>query len=341
MIAFYITKPFLPVLVTGAIIAYLAHPFYTRSLKYIKNRHLASFIISVSVILLITVPFIIVLGLVSKEAIATYSTLSQHNLGTNFANVVCQSPEAASCKALKSLVGFLPERNLDYYMQATIEKITGFIISNVSDFLFSIPSMLLNLFVLAFVIYYLLKDGEAISNRIKNILPLKEIHKQNVFRRFHDSTYAVFYGNIAVAAVQGISGAIGFMFFGIPSPILWGAVMIIFALVPYFGTAIIWLPAALNLIFGGYLQNSNSAIARGVGLIVYGVLVISVVDNFLKPKIIGAKADIHPILVLLGVLGGLQLFGFLGLILGPVMLALLMTFVEIYEEEKAELEKYF
>ena len=341
MLAFYITKPFLPVLVTGAIVAYLVYPLHTRISKYIKNKRLASFIISVAVIILVTVPFTIVLGIVSKEAIATYSSLSKHNLGTNFVNIVCKSQEALSCKTLKLFVGLLPERNLDYYLQVTIEKITGFIINNISNFILSIPIILLNLFVLAFVVYYLLKDGEAIAKRIKNILPLKESHKKNVFQRFHDSTYAVFYGNIAVAVVQGILGAIGFIVFGIPSPILWGSVMAIFALVPYFGTAIVWLPAALNLIFEGYLQDSSLAIARGVMLIIYGILVISVADNLLKPKIISTKADIHPILVLLGVLGGLKLFGFMGLIIGPVMLALLMTFVEIYEEEKIELEKYF
>ena len=117
--------------------------------------------------------------------------------------------------------------------------------------------------------------------------------------------------------------------------------MVIFALIPYFGTAIIWLPAALNFIFIGYLQNDNSSTIRGIVLIIYGIFVISSIDNILKPKMIGAKAKVHPILVLLGVLGGLSLFGFIGLILGPIMLALLMTFVDIYEEEKAELEKYF
>lgn len=341
MLAFFIAKPFLPVLITGAIIAYLIYPFYIRSLRYIKNRHVACFAIAFSVVIIVTVPIIVVLGLVSKEAVATYSTLSQHNLGTNFAKIMCKNPEFAMCRTLNFIVWFLPEGNLDYYMQVSIEKITGFIIRNISDFLFSIPSMLLNLFVLAFVIYYLLKDGEAVSKRIKNILPLKESHKKNVFQKFHDSTYAVFYGNMAVAVVQGLLGAVGFFALGIPSPILWGSVMAIFALIPYFGTAIIWLPAALNLIFEGYLRDSSSLIFRGIILIAYGVIVISLADNFLKPKIISKKADIHPILVLVGVLGGLKLFGFLGLILGPVMLALLMTFVEIYEEEKAELERYF
>ena len=341
LLAFYITRPFLPALITGAIIAYLSYPLYEKILRHIKNKNLASLVVTIFIILLFTVPSIIVLGLVSKEAYSTYTTLSQHNLGTNFLKIACKDESYLSCKAIKSFVDFLPENDLDYYLQATIKKIAEFILENVSVFLASIPSFLLNLFVMIFVIYYLLKDGEFIGKRIKNILPLKELHKQNVLDRFHDITYAVFYGNISIAILQGIFGGMGFLILGIPSPILWGFVMMLFALIPYFGTAIVWLPAALNLIFIGYLQNDSSATIRGVILIIYGIFVISSIDNFLKPKLIGLKAKVHPILVLLGVLGGLNLFGFIGLILGPVMLALLMTFVDIYEEEKAELEKYF
>ena len=341
LLAFYITRPFLPALLTGAIIAYLAYPLYKKILGYMHNRNLASFTVTLLIVLLFTVPFVIVLGLVSKEAYATYSTLSQHNLGTNFLKIVCKDEKWLSCRAFTSFVGFLPENDLDYYLQATIQKIAGFIIENVSRFLVAIPSILLNFFVMAFIVYYLLKDGEVIANRIKNILPLKGRHKQHVLDRFHDITYAVFYGNISIALLQGVLGGVGFLIFGIPSPILWGFVMMLFALIPYVGTAVVWLPAALNLIFIGYLQNDNSSTARGIVLIIYGLFVISSIDNILKPKLIGARAKVHPILVLLGVLGGLSMFGFIGLVLGPVMLALLMTFVDIYEEERAELEKYF
>ena len=333
LLTFYITRPFLSGVFAGAVIAYLSYPLYRIILRYIKNKNLASFIVVVFIVLLFTVPFVIVLGLVSREAYETYTTLSEQNLGTNFMSIVCSDESSSFCKAVKSFISFLPQDNLDYYLQTTIGKITGFIIGNVSKFLVSVPSIFLNFFVMVFVVYYLLKDGDAITKRIKSVLPLKKSHKQRVLDRFHKIIYAIFYGNISIAILQGILGIIGFSILGVPSPILWGFVMMLFAILPYFGTAIIWLPASLNLIFIGYLQNSSSHIIRGIILIVYGIFVISIVDNFLKPKIIGHKASVHPILVLLGVLGGLSVFGFVGLILGPVILALLMTFVDIYEEE--------
>lgn len=335
------TKPYLLALITGATIAYLSYPLYQKLLKQIKNSNAASLIVVLLIILLLTVPFLIVVGVVLKEAYTTYTSLSQHNLGTNFLKVVCKDESYLSCKTIRFFLDFLPKNDLDYYLQVIIKKITEFIIENATKFLASIPAFMLNFFIMIFVIYYLLKDGEPIAKRIKNILPLKESHKQHVFDRFHHITYAMFYGNISMAVLQGILGGIGFLILGVPSPILWGFVMILFALIPYVGTAVIWLPAALNLLFIGYLQNDSSSTIRGIFLIVYGFLVISGIDNILKPKLIGMKANVHPILVLLGVLGGLSLFGFIGLILGPVMLALLMTFIDMYEEEKAELVKYF
>lgn len=341
LIAFYITKPFLPALLTGAIIAYLSYPLYEKTLKRIKSRAISSLIVTILIILIFTLPIILVIGLVSKEAYATYNSISQHNLGTNFLKVVCKDEGWISCRAVKSFTGFLPEEDLDYYLQSSIEKITGFIIDNVSKLAASIPSILLNFFVMVFVVYYLLIDGTAVARRIKNMLPLKESHKQHVLDKFHDVTIAVFYGNISMAVLQGILGGVGFWILGGPSPILWGFVMMIFALIPYFGAAVVWLPASLNLVFMGYLQNNSSATTRGIILGIYGLFIVSSIDNLLKPRLIGVKGRVHPILVLLGVLGGLSLFGFIGLILGPVMLALLMTFADIYEEEKAEIEKYF
>ena len=341
LLAFFITRPFLPAILAGAIIAYLAYPFYEKTLKYIKNKNLASLVVTIFIILILTLPFIFVLSIVSKEAYYTYKTLNQHNLGTNFLKIICKDENWLLCKAAKSFTGFLPDSDLDFYMQVTIKKITEFIIQNVSQFLATVPAILLKLFVMMFVVYYLLKDGQAIGGRVKNMLPLKGIHKQHVLDKFHEITYATFYGNIFVALLQGVLGGIGFLVLGVPSPILWGFVMSLFALLPYFGTAIIWLPAALNLIFIGYLQNDSSSTINGLILVIYGVFVISSIDNILKPKLIGTKANVHPILVLLGVLGGLNMFGFIGIILGPVMLALLMTFVNIYENKKAELEKHF
>ena len=341
ILAFFITKPFLPAFFTGALIAYLSYPLYNRSLKYIKNRNIASFVMSILVVLLITIPAIVVLCLVSREAYSTYSTLSQQNLGSNFVKIACGNGGGHLCDALQKLEQYIPGNNFDYFMSSIVEKITSFIKDNVYSIVSSLPQLAMNFFVVIFVVYYLLKDGPWISEKIKSIIPLKKDHKEKVVTRFKDVTSEVFYVNLMVAGLQGLLGTIGLILLGAESPLLWGAVMTVFALIPYFGTAIVWLPLSLNMIFNGYLQNNNSLIWKGTILIIYGIFVISTADNILKPKLIGHKAQIHPVLVLLGVFGGIELFGIAGIILGPLMLALLVTFVDIYESEKDELERYF
>ncbi|MBI4452274.1 AI-2E family transporter [Candidatus Woesearchaeota archaeon] len=352
ILAYYMTRPFLPAIITGSIIAYLSYPFYRKTLKYIKNRNFAAFLFSTLIVLLFTVPFMIVVGMVSTEAYYTYTTLNQQNLGSNLVRTACKQEEWLLCKTVKAVSEVLPESEgvktfespeakLDYYLRVTIKRIVEFIIINFSRYVSSIPSFLLNFFIMIFIVYYLLKDGEFVAERLANIVPLDKAGKQRVIQRFHDITFGAFYGNVLVAIIQGVVGAIGFVVFGVPSPILWGFVMMFFALIPYFGTGVIWVPASLNLLFLGYLQNDSYYTINGIALLAYGILIISSIDNFLKPRLIGTKAKVHPVLVLLGVLGGLNLFGFIGLILGPVMLALLMTFIELYEKEKNEIDNHF
>lgn len=333
MIGFLIIRPFISAILSGAVIAYLFHPLYKRFGRIIRNENARAFIISVLLVIIVTVPAIIVFSLLAREALDNYRSIGQHQLGTNLVGVICAQEDNLLCKSLNSLLSFLPASDLNFYLQSIIGKITAGIFSSISGFLASIPNMMLNLMIVLFVVFYLLKDGNAAVKKLSRILPLTATQKSHIFRKFHKVTYGVFIGNLAIAAIQGVIGGIGFMLFGISSPLLWGFVMAIFALIPYFGTAIIWLPAAVNLLLIGVLKADNSFMIRGALLILYGVFIISLLDNFLKPKLIGARAEVHPLLVLLGVLGGINLFGIMGILLGPILLSLLIVLINIYEEE--------
>jgi predicted PurR-regulated permease PerM len=182
--------------------------------------------------------------------------------------------------------------------------------------------------------FFLFRDGKIFVDKIERIMPLKDKYRKHVFKKLSDMAYAVIYGSIIIAVVQGTLGGIGFLIFGLPSPLLWGIVMIFAALLPYIGSSIIWFPAALMVILNGYLNMETTLIIKGILLMLYGIFVISTIDNILKPKIIGSKGGLHPVLVLLGVVGGLKFLGFIGIIIGPIILAMLVTFIKIYEEEK-------
>jgi len=153
-----------------------------------------------------------------------------------------------------------------------------------------------------------------------------EKNKKHLFARFQRVITSLIYGILVVGIIQGIFGAIGFYIFKIPTPIFWGIIMAVLSILPAVGTWLVWVPAILLNIFGGNILN-------GIGLLIYGGLVIIYFEGFLKPKLVGTRADIHPLVVLLGVFGGIALFGLVGIMIGPLILGLTLTFLKFSKRE--------
>ena len=333
-LVFFLIRPFFIALLSGVVIAYVFYPVYAFINKRLKRKNLSALLVSVLVILLFTLPVVFIFNSVSREAYVSYLIARQKLTSGELIPVDCPEQSNFICGFTDSIKNFLSDPQYRYYLETSTQHISTFFINYISNFLFSLPRLLLNFFIIIFVMFYFFKDGQLLFARIESVIPLKEAHRKNMLEKLKEVTYAVIYGHIFVALVQGALGALGFFIFGINSPILWGLVMAFFALIPYIGPPIVWLPVALFKIMEGYANADSSLVTKGVLLILYGLIVVGLADNILKPKIIGAKANIHPILVLLGVLGGINLFGMIGIIAGPIILALFITFIRIYEEER-------
>ncbi len=333
-LVFLIVKPFINAVLAGIIISYIFYPVYKKINKLFKKNTVSAFTASILVILVITIPLILFLNAISKEAYVSYIIVKQKVLQGDLFGVDCGVKENPLCSVSDFFKEVISDPQNRFYIEDTIQRTTSYIIDNASTFLFSLPVLLLNLFIIIFLMFYLFKDGKNMFEKIKSLLPFKHTHQGIIFKQFSDVLYAVVYGQLLIALIQGTLGGIGFFVLGIPSPILWGVAMAFFALIPFVGPPIIWMPVALLQILSGLSQADNSLITKGILLALYGAFIIGTIDNFLRPKIIGERARIHPILVLLGVVGGLKLFGFIGLIIGPIILAIFMTLVRIYEEEK-------
>jgi len=333
LVSFLIIKPFLTALLTGIIFSYIFYPLYLKIYKKIRNKNISSLITSIAVILIITLPLFFVLNTISKEAYTTY-LLSKQKLSSGSFLAECEPTDKTSCKISNFISDRINDPQTKYYFDSTIKSATSKITGSISNLLFSIPLFMLDLFIVLFVMFFLLRDGRILIDKIERIMPLKEKYRKHVFKKLNNMAYAVIYGSIIIAIIQGTLGGIGFLIFGLPSPLLWGIVMIFASLIPYIGSSIIWFPAAMILIIDGYINPETTTIIKGILLLLYGIFVVGTIDNILKPKIIGDKAGIHPVLVLLGVVGGLSFLGFVGIIIGPIILAMLVTFIEIYEEEK-------
>jgi predicted PurR-regulated permease PerM len=262
-----------------------------------------------------------------------YIRAKQHILTGDILDIDCAGKETLLCRGSIVLKGWVEDPEVKFYLQDLLGRFASMAIEKTSNVLFSLPSIILQIIITFFILFYLFKDGPELVKKCKDLLPLKRKYKAMVYLKLKETTHAVMYGSILIAMIQGALGALGFWFFGIKAFVIWGLVMAIFALVPFVGTAIIWIPAGLFLIAKGATQGNTMMVWKGVGLLIYGTFIISSADNILKPKLIGDRAGLHPVIVLLGVLGGLSLFGFAGFIIGPLILTTLKSFIDIYQKE--------
>ena len=332
-LSFIIAKPYLTAILTGAIIAYIFFPVYKIVEKKIKNKNLASLLMCIFIIFLIMFPIIAVINSATEEAKYFYVRAKQKVFSGEILSYKCE--DGVICTSFTKVQEYIKKPEVKKHIEQIIAKFSTFILEKASDVVFKIPRLLLSTFIAFFVAFFLFKDGEAAVKRAKNLIPIKKQFRKEIFDKIDQVTHAVIYGSIIIALIQGALGALGFFIFDLGSPILWGFIMSIMALIPFVGTTIIWGPAAAFLIIEGLITTNTAVLGNGIGLLIFGAVLISTIDNILKPKLIGSRAHVHPSLVLIGVFGGLALFGFIGFILGPLILSLFEAFIQIYEKEKA------
>ncbi len=309
--SFILIKPFITAILTAFVLTYIFYPLYKRTENIIKNKSIRSFILLTLITIVILSILLLIVNLLINESVTLYHsirTVDIEKLSDSISNILGENID------------------LNLYYKEIANKGLNFILVSLSNFAFTIPQKAINLFVIFFIMYYLFKEGENIIIKLKENLPIKRDHSEAIIKKFSDVMYATIYGIIVTSIIQGILGTIGLFIFNVNSPIFFGLIMTIAAMFPYFGTSIVWVPASLIKLFNGDLFN-------GFGLLIYGILIIGLVDNIVRPKLISQKTRVHPIIILLGVLGGLKLFGFVGLILGPVLLSILVAIVQIYNYE--------
>lgn len=180
--------------------------------------------------------------------------------------------------------------------------------------------------VILFVVYYVLTDGSRLTTYLRRATPLPPKQVDYLLAEAHRGLKAVFVGQILTSIIQGAVGGIGFLIAGLPGVILWSAVMAILSLLPVVGAFLVWVPAAVFLLLRGEIW-------QGVFLLAWGILIVSQVDNFVRPKLIGNRSGIHPLFVLVGVLGGVAAFGFIGLFLGPLLVGVTVSVLKVWETD--------
>ncbi|HEY0722553.1 MAG TPA: AI-2E family transporter, partial [Pyrinomonadaceae bacterium] len=184
-------------------------------------------------------------------------------------------------------------------------------------------------FFVVFTMYYLFRDGDQIVKRLPTALPVSAQQGEAIIVRTQEVVGASVYGVITIAALQGLLGGFAFWLLGLPSPVLWAVLMTFVCMIPIAGSFLVWLPLSIYLMASGHW-------IKAVLLIVWGALVISTIDNFLRPKLIKNQTKLHELCIFFSVLGGISVFGLLGIVLGPVVLAITLGLLQTFRPQIAE-----
>jgi predicted PurR-regulated permease PerM len=219
--------------------------------------------------------------------------------------------------------------NLDVVLKMGASRIAGFITEGAGSVARSIAVVIVNVIIMLFALFFFFRDGDAIMSRLRRVLPFDPSFREGRIRETAELIKASISSGIIVAIVQGTVGGITFALLGLGAPVFWGVIMAFFSLLPL-GAWIVWLPVAVWLLLTG-------EIGRGVALIVIGAGGISLIDNFLRPMLLAGRTEMNGLLVFISLLGGIAAFGLLGLVLGPVIMATAISFVDAYATERREL----
>lgn len=329
---FKLIQPMITVLLGSILLAYISFPLYKRIAKKISSKSISIILSLFIVIIIILIPFSLLAFEITQQGYSFYNSLSSKIEKGELFGFGCTSEDSKVCLLLNQAERFSSEHLSTIGFDKQLQKFLPILEGKITAFILSIPIIIAKIFIAIVIAYFILKDWEKILKKIGDLLPMRTKTKKRLIKEFGNITHTVIYAQLFVAMVQGIVGAIGFYIFGIPFPIILGLIMAFCALIPTIGTPIIWVPAALLLMLSGYFSHDYVILGKGIGLFLYGLLVISLIDNLLLPKIVHAKAKVNQVLIIVGVIGGASLFGVVGIFIGPILLPLLVTYFETFKE---------
>jgi len=318
-------KPFFAPIFWACAIGVIFYPFQKRMLaKWPHRRNLVSLGTLILCVVLVVIPVLVVASSFVTEGVSLFQKVQSGEL--NLADYVDRIKQAFPW--LQSLAERF-DIDLDRIKSQTVEAFTGagqFLAKRALAVGQNTFQFFLNLGLMLYLAFFLIRDGDAMVNMLIRALPLGDEREKLLFAKFAEVTRATIKGNLLVAATQGALGGVIFWWLGIPGALLWGVVMAVLSLIPAVGASLIWLPVSLYLYAVGDILDATI-------LVLFGVFVIGLVDNILRPILVGRDTKLPDYVVLFSTLGGLAMFGITGFALGPLLAALFVAFWGIFIRE--------
>ena len=314
-------QPFLDVLLWAAVLVVVFRPIHQRIYARLRRPTWAATCSTLLVIVTILLPVTLITLAVVQELRQLAGNLETNPIRLLDLDSPLLGPLLRRIDEYVDLERFQSQEFLSTHLEAWTTALAARTLGVVGGTL----SVIVQMFLVVFTMFYLFRDGHAIARAARDMVPLDPDQAHDVVERTKEVIAATVYGVIIIALIQGTLGAFIFAVLGLPSPLLWGVVMFFLSMIPMAGSFLVWAPAALFLALSG-------AWPRAIILVVWGVLVVGSIDNFLSPRLVGKRTRMHELLVFFSVLGGLQLFGVLGVVLGPVLVAVTLAVIEMVRQ---------
>ncbi|MBF8297435.1 MAG: conserved rane protein of unknown function [candidate division NC10 bacterium] len=327
-LTYLVVVPFASPILWAAVLVVIFYPAYQRLLRLFRGRSgLAAFLFTTAVILAVIIPAFFIAWVLAREAAVLYQVAERFYRQQGLEGIATH-PAVTAARALWERVSLPFERlgfDLNGVLLAAINAVSSFIVDNLKGIAKNLLSFTINFLLTTFTLFFLFRDGDAIVRGLKALLPLERKHTELLFAKLHTSVSAVVHGTLLTALAQGALGGLGYWIFGVPFPVFLGMATALVSLLPVGGSALVWVPAAIYLFLnGGWI--------RGILLLAWSGLVVATADNILKPSLMSSGTNLPTLFLFFGMLGGLEVFGVLGFILGPVLLVMLAAFLDMYRE---------
>lgn len=307
----------------ATVIAIIFYPLYEKILRRVGSRAgLASLVTVGAVIVTVMLPLALVITMVTQESITIYQNLSNGGESMTGSGLIEQFGRLAE---YAEPLGIEPAAIEDRLRTELARLAEGLAASTVAVGQ-STFALLVYIAITIYLLYFLFRDGALLVERLGHYLPLGQKYEQRLFNRFTETTRGVVQGTLTVAIIQGTLGGITLWLAGVSAPVLWGVVMTLLGIIPAIGTPIVWFPAAIMLLLSG-------SIWQGIMVLTVGLFLVSTIDEFLRPRLVGRKAKLPDPVVLLATLGGIASFGISGFVVGPIMAAFFISLWAMFEEK--------
>jgi len=328
IVLLYIFQPFFYPIFWAAIIAITFYPLYKWILRYLKWPGLSSLITLILIFVILFIPLITLSSLVVNESINLYNKASSGDWFGQVKNASHWFDNTSLAPLSEKL-----QTNWASYAESAAKNVSLFLFEGIKSLTQNSVRFVFLLFIMFYSLYFFFKDGSQILKKIMHLSPLGDTYEEMLYDRFTSTAWATLKGTFIVGTIQGTLGGILFWLMGIEGALIWGILMTALSTIPGVGSSIIWFPAAIIMLLLGNTW-------QGFTMLFVGLLIISTIDNLLRPVLVGKNIQMHPLIVLFSTLGGIFVFGISGFVIGPVIAALFSAIITIYEHHyRTELSK--